>query len=148
MTAGTYKPNATDLSHYHFLVDGDGNIVNGKYKPTDNINCQDGVYAQHCGGGNTGNIGIAICGMWTNDYPIKRKQIEACCKKVAELCKQYGISVTSKNVITHAEFGATHPNTSSYGKVDINKLPCVAIYGIKECGNWIREKVNWYRGRL
>ena len=72
--------------------------------------------------GNTGNIGIAVCGMLDSRYPINRKQIEACCKKVAELSKKYGISISSKNILTHAEFGNTHPSTTSYGKIDINKL--------------------------
>ena len=36
-TAGVYRPNAIDKSHYHFLVDGDGKIINGTHKPEDNI---------------------------------------------------------------------------------------------------------------
>ena len=60
-TGGVYTPNQTDLNAYHFLIDGDGKVIKGKYKPEDNINCKDGVYARHCGGMNTGNIGIAIC---------------------------------------------------------------------------------------
>ena len=147
-TGGNYKPNATDKSHYHFLVDGEGNITNGNYTPEDNINCKDGKYAPHCGGGNTGNIGIALCGMYDSRYPIIRKQLEAMCKKVAELSKKYGISINNKNILTHAEFGNANPHTTSYGKIDINKLPCVAVYGVKQCGDWIRNKVNWYRSKM
>ena len=147
-TGGSYKPNATDKSHYHFLVDGDGNVTNGKYTPEDNINCKDGKYAPHCGGGNTGNIGIALCGMYDSRYSITRKQLETMCKKVAELSKKYGISINNKNILTHAEFGNAHPHTTSYGKIDINKLPCVAVYGVKQCGDWIRNKINWYRSKI
>ncbi len=55
-TAGTYQPNTTDLEHYHFLIDGEGKKHNGKYKPEDNENCNDGKYAAHTGGGNTGAL--------------------------------------------------------------------------------------------
>ena len=147
-TAGTYVPNAIDKKHYHFLVDNVGKVFNGVYKPEDNINCKDGKYAAHTGGGNTGNIGVSMCGMYDSRFPITRKQLEATCKLVAELSKKYGIAINSKSIITHAEFGKANPHTTSYGKIDINKLPCVAVYGIKECGDWIRNKVNWYRSRI
>lgn len=147
-TAGAYTPNNTDRQHYHYLVDDKGNIYTGKYKPEDNLNCQDGKYAAHCGGGNTGNIGIALCGMMDSRFPLTHKQLEACCKKVAELSKHYGIPISNRTIITHAEFGKANPHTTSYGKIDINKLPCVAKYGIKECGDWFREKVNWYRSKM
>lgn len=147
-TAGTYTPNDVDKKAYHFLIDGEGKVIKGVLKPEDNIDCKDGVYARHCGGGNTGNIGIAICGMYSKDYPIKRVQIEAACKLAAQLCEKYGIRITNRNVVTHAEFGQMYPNSSSYGKVDIVNLPCVAVYGTTPVGNWIRNKVQWYRQHL
>lgn len=147
-TAGNYVPNAVDKKHYHFLVDNVGKVFNGVYKPEDNINCKDGKYAAHCGGGNTGNIGVAMCGMYDSRFPITRKQLEATCKLVAELSKKYGIAINSKSILTHAEFGRANPHTTSYGKIDINKLPCVAVYGVKECGDHIRKTVNWYRSKM
>jgi len=147
-TAGTYTPNQTDLKAYHFLVDGDGKIHKGKYKPEDNINCQDGIYARHCGGCNTGNIGIAICAMYSKDYPIKRIQIEAACKLAAELCNKYGIRITNKTVLTHAEVGKMLPHSTSAGKIDIINLPCMAVYGMENVGNVLRNKCQWYKQRL
>ena len=147
-TAGTYKPNSTDKLHYHFLIDNEGKVHEGKYKPEDNINCKDGKYSAHTGGGNTGNIGVAMCGMYDSMYPLTRKQIEATCKKVAELSNKYGIPINSKNILTHAEFGRLYPHTTSYGKIDINSLPCVAIHGVNEVGKWLRNKVNWYRSKI
>lgn len=147
-TAGMYKPNECEKSHYHFLIDRDGKVINGKYKPEDNINCQDGKYAPHTGGGNTGNIGVAICGMWNKDVPITRKQVEACCKLVAELSDRYGIPVSSKNIFTHAEFGERYPNSTSRGKIDINRLDCVCVYGVEPVGRWLRNKIAWYRSKL
>lgn len=147
-TAGTYTPNTTDKEHYHFLIDGNGKVIEGKYKPNDNLNCKDGKYAQHTGGGNTGRIGIALCGMYSNEYPIKRLQLEALCKKCAELSKVYGISITSNTILTHSEFGHKNPHTTSFGKIDIDKLPCIALYDRVSIGNWLRNKINWYRSKM
>jgi N-acetyl-anhydromuramyl-L-alanine amidase AmpD len=147
-TGGTYIPNTTDKTHYHFLIDGKGKVVEGKYRPSDNLDCSDGKYAAHCGGGNTGRIGVALCGMWSKDYPIKRIQLEAMCKLVAQLSKEYNIPINSDSILTHSEFGHKNPSTTSFGKVDIDKLPCIALYTRNDCGNWIRNKVNWYRQRL
>lgn len=147
-TGGSYTPNQKEKDSYHFLIDRDGKIHKGKYKPEDNTDCVDGKYAPHCGGGNTGNIGVAICGMWDKDFPIRRVQVEAMCKLVAELSKKYSIPITSKNIFTHCEFGKTHPSTTSYGKVDIDKLPCVAVYGASAVGNWLRNKINWYKSKI
>lgn len=147
-TGSTYTPNDCDKSHYHFIIDGDGKVVKGKYKPEDNLDCKDGVYAPHTGGGNTGNIGIAISAMYSKDYPIKRIQLEAACKLCAELAEKYGIRITNRSVLTHAEFGKLFPHTTSNGKIDINNLPCVAVYGVDNVGNWLRNKIAWYRSKI
>lgn len=152
-TAGTYTPNAVDLEHYHFLVDGDGNIHRGKYKPEDNEDCTDGYYAAHTGGGNTGAIGVAICAMagFTGSikagaYPITPIQLEACFKLCAELCKKYNIQV--ENVWTHYEFGKNHPSTTSAGKIDIIHLPPYPTVKSNEVGGFIRNKIKWYLQKL
>lgn len=147
-TGGVYEPNSTDREHYHYLINGDGKVIQGKYKPEDNLNCTDGKYAAHCGGGNTGRIGIALCGMWSSAYPIKRIQLEAMCKLIAQLSIKYNIPINTDTIITHSEFGQRNPHTSSFGKVDIDKLPCIALYSRKSCGDWIRNKVNWYRSKM
>ena len=151
-TGSLRDPNKTDLEHYHYLVDGDGLIFAGKYKPEDNENCKDEKYAAHCGGGNTGAIGIAVCGMMSYDdkkktckdskHNLTPVQMEALYSLAATLCKKYNIDI--KNVITHAEFGKAHPKSTSAGKIDICSIPSAGIYGIKECGDWIRNKVTWY----
>lgn len=112
------------------------------------MNCKDGNYAKHTGGRNTGNIGIAICAMYSKDYPIKKIQIEAACKLAAELCEKYGIRITNKNVLTHAEVGKMLPHSTSAGKIDIINLPCMAVYGIENVGNWIRRTTAWYKSKL
>ena len=155
-TGGTNQPNNNEYQHYHFLINGDGLTVNGKYTPEDNLNCYDGKYAAHTGGGNTGSIGVALCGMLnfksgapdSTKYPLKAVQIEAAWKKIAELCKKYNIPVTPDTVMTHYEFGKKHPNTESAGKPDITFLHPYPMLKPNEIGNYIRGKVNWYLGHI
>ena len=154
-TGGTYYPNIIDLEHYHFLIDKDGKIYNGKYQPKDNENCQDGTYAAHTGGGNTASIGVGLCGMYnfcnSNDignYPLTKIQLEASFKLVAELSKKYNIFITPQNIMTHYEFGKTHPNTSSAGKIDIVYLPPYPNIKPNEIGDFIRQKIKWYATKI
>ena len=152
-TAGTYQPNTTDLEHYHFLIDGEGKKHNGKFKPEDNENCNDGKYAAHTGGGNTGAIGVSMCAMAgfnstasCGNYPITPVQLEACFKLCAELCKKYNIPV--KNVWTHYEFGINPPDTTSHGKIDIIYLPPYPLVKRNEVGGFIRSKIRWCLNKL
>ena len=154
-TGGGWFPNAIDKEHYHFLIDKNGNVINGKYKVEDNENCNDGKYAAHCGGGNTGAIGVAMCGMYgfksskaVGFYPLTKIQCEACFKLVAELCKKYNIKITPQTVQTHYEFGLTHPKTSSAGKIDIIHLPAYNNIKQLEIGSFIRNKVKWYINKI
>jgi len=152
-SAGQNLPNAVDRNNYHYLVDGEGNILSGKYKPEDNINCKDGKYAEHTGGGNTGSIGISMCGMLgfkdknhVGRFPLTEKQCESAFKSIAKLCKDYGIPVTPQTVMTHKEFGDAHPKTSSHGKIDICYLPPYPEVTANDIGEFIRNKVKWYIG--
>ena len=150
-TGGTNQPNNIDFQHYHYLINKDGVVTMGKYKPEDNENCKDGKYAKHTGGGNTGSIGVAMCGMAgfknVNEvglYPLTRVQCERCFKLVAELGKKYNIAISSSNVMTHYEFGKKNPNTESAGKIDIVYLPPFPNVLRSEVGDFIRNKVRWH----
>lgn len=154
-TAGVYYPNQTELEHYHFLIDKDGRIYNGKYKPEDNENCQDGRYAAHTGGGNTGAVGIGLCGMYNfynrysvGNYPLTKVQLEASFKLGAELSKKYNIPNTPNTIFTHYEFGKKYPNTTSRGKIDIIYLPPYPEIKQDEVGNFIRSKIKWYATKV
>lgn len=154
-TAGAYQPNDTDYEHYHKLVNGQGLVINGKYTPEDNENCNDGKYAAHTGGGNTGSIGVAMCCMYgytsrTNvgKYPMTKAQFERCCKKIAELSKEYNIPITPQTVMTHYEFGLKNPKTTSAGKIDITYLPPYPWVAKEDVGSFIRSKAKWYVQQL
>ncbi|MBQ1769080.1 MAG: N-acetylmuramoyl-L-alanine amidase [Turicibacter sp.] len=151
-TAGRNKPSPHELECYHFLIDTDGNIYKGKYAPEDNLNCNDRKYAAHCGGGNTGNIGIAFCGCYVpngipvknSQFPLTRIQLEKGFALGAVLCKKYGIKISKNTVFTHYEFGIKHPNTSSAGKIDITYMHPFPAENKMTCGDFIRNKVKWY----
>lgn len=159
-TAGTNQPNGTDYLHYHYLVNGDGIKVNGKFPVSANEVCRNDskgnpAYAAHTGGGNTGSIGVSMCGMFgfknsknVGKYPLTGKQVEACFKLCAELCKKYKIAITPQTVMTHYEFGLSHPTTSSKGKIDIVYLPPYPTEPANRIGDFIRSKIKWYYNKL
>lgn len=153
-TAGGYYPTDYEKAHYHFLVDKDGKIHCGKFKPEDNEICKPNKYAAHTGGGNTKSIGVAICAMAgfknknsVGNYPILKKQFESTMEFCAELAKQYNIDVTAKNVFTHYEFGVQNPKTTSAGKIDIVFIPPYPWVSQDEVGSFIRSKIKWYKQR-
>lgn len=152
-TAGSNKPCETDLKAYHYCVDKYGRIYPGNHKPEDNLNCYDGNYAAHCGGGNTGCIGLSVCGMAgfslskkQTKYPLTQKQVEALCCLAGYLCVNYGILVDENKVFTHYEFDRKKKKPE--GKIDITYLHFAPNLSIKSVGNYLRQKINWYKNRI
>lgn len=151
-TGGSNRPCDKDLDSYHFCVDKDGRIYKGSYEPEDNINCQDGIYARHCGGGNTGCIGISACGMLgftTNKketkYPLTQKQVDdGLCPLAAYLSIKYGI--LENKIFTHYEFDQTKRKPE--GKIDITYLPYLPNLSTKEVIKHIKNKINWYKQKI
>lgn len=150
-TAGGGSPNSLEKKYYHYLIDSNGKVHSGIFTPEDNEDCSDGKYAQHTGGGNTGSVGVALCGMAgfnsrsnTGRYPVTKVQCEKMFKFVSELCEKYNIPITSQNVMTHYEFGLKHPKTSSAGKIDIIYLPPYPDVERNKIGDFIRSKIRWY----
>ena len=153
-SAGTYTPSLTDFEHYHYLITKDGDILEGKYAPEDNLNCNDGKYAAHCGGFNTGSIGLALCAMYgyknpqnIGNYPYTRVQGEACWSYCAVLLKKYNLPLSKDTVLTHYEAGKMLPNSASAGKIDITFIPWKPDIKADEAGDYIRNKVRWYYER-
>lgn len=150
-TAGVNHPNTHEYECYHYLINGEGLVVEGKYTPEDNENCTDGKYAAHTGGGNTGSIGIAMCGMlgFTNSknigkYPLTAVQCERCFKLIAEVAKKYNMPISADTVMTHYEFGQKNPQSTSAGKIDITYLPPYSWVSREDIGSFIRSKAKWY----
>ena len=154
-SAGAHFPCAEDLKAYHYCVDKIGRIYPGKHKPEDNLNCYDGNYAMHCGGGNTGCIGLALCGMagFTSDkkltkYPLTQKQVESFCCLAAYLSVKYGILISEKSVFTHYEFDQRRPKNKREGKIDITYLHYLPNLAINSVGKYLRQKIAWYREKI
>ena len=154
-SAGTYAPSFYDKQFYHFLVDGEGAVHKGIYPPEANLNVQDGKYCAHTGGGNTGAIGVALCGMANfrskddvGKFPIKPKQLESFLELCARLCVKYSIPINAKTVMTHYEFGLANPKTTSAGKVDICYLPPYPTVEKRNVGAFLRQKIRWYAEKI
>lgn len=154
-SAGRYYPSEFEKKYYHYLIDVEGNVYHGDFQPEDNENCCDGHYAAHTGGGNTGSIGVCLCGMYGykssinyGNFPISKVQFEAAMKFVAQLTQKYKLNVTPLTVLTHYEFGKNNPKTTSFGKIDITYLPAYPWVAKDDIGNFIRSKVRWYKENL
>lgn len=152
-TAGSYTN--LELDHYHFVVDKDGEVHTGKKPPESNSRPLPWNYVPHCGGGNTGSIGISMAGMAgfkhskdVGKYPLTQKQCESCWKKCAALAKKYNIPLTEDGIMTHYVFGKRNPKTSSAGKIDIVCLPHEPNLKADEINPYILNKVKWYASKF
>jgi hypothetical protein len=147
-TAGKYTPNSCDLNHYHFLINNVGDVLCGIHAPQDNICCNDGVYAAHTKQGNTGSIGIAMCGMYgfknpkcAGDFPLTKMQCEACFEHCAKLMAKHNIPID--NIYTHYEFNKM--KNIKTGKIDIVHLPPYPEIEKDKILDFIKNKISWYQ---
>ena len=81
-------------------------------------------------------------------YPLKQIQFERAFELIAKLCKKYNIKINRETVLTHYEFGLTHPETSSRGKIDITIVPYQPTLVPYQVGDFIRSKAMWYKARV
>lgn len=149
-SAGTHKVSSTDKQHYHFIVDGAGNVVQGIHTVEDNDKTNDGNYAAHTAGANTGRIGVSMAGMMgarenpfeAGNYPLTKPQWAAMIKLVASLAKKYKIPITPQTILTHAEVEKTL-GIKQKGKWDITRIPFKPdLIGAKACGDFLRAEVK------
>lgn len=128
-TAGTYAASETDRSHYHFLIEGDGKVITGKWPVLANVTPKGSAYAAHTRGANTGAIGVSMCCMGgaveapfkAGKWPMTKVQWDRMILTVADLCRKYEIPVTNKTVLTHAEV-EKNLGIQQAGKWDITRL--------------------------
>lgn len=154
-TAGGHTANAVDRAAYHFIIEGDGNVVRGTHRVEDNLNIYDDHYARHTRNLNTGSIGVAVAAMHdaqerpfrTGPYPITNEQVEELCRFTAELCNKYNISVSPTTVLSHAEVEPVL-KVKQRNKWDIIWLPGMPSPGDPiAVGNRLRQKTLWYYNR-
>lgn len=153
-TGGGGRASADDRKHYHRSVEYDGTVVHGTEAIADNIVTADGDYAAHTLGLNTGSIGVAMCGMQgakehpfnAGPSPINEEQFNAFCQVIAGLCLEYGIPVTPKTVLTHAEVQPTL-GVVQRGKWDVARLPWKSdVRGARAVGDFMRHRIRMMLG--
>lgn len=135
-TTGAHQPNDYERSRYHFLIDRDGRIHHGLHRPEANARIVGDAYAAHTASANTGAIGVALCGMAgarerpfsPGSHPITELQIDALIEFTAQLCQTYGIRVTRRTVLSHAEVQPTL-GIAQKAKWDIAWLPGMRAAG-------------------
>lgn len=149
-TAGAHTPSALDKTHYHFIIDGNGTVHEGKFKPEANVKPVSGKYAAHTLNCNTGSIGVSLAAMAgaverpfsAGKHPITAKQLEALYVLIGKLCAQYSIPVTRQTVLSHAEVQPTL-GIKQRGKWDIAWLPGMPSPGDPVAvGDQIRKMVS------
>lgn len=118
-TGGGYTPSAVDRLRYHFLIDGDGQVVPGVHPIEANAPgkpLRAGKYAAHTLGLNTGSIGGSIAAMhdaqWRDPFgstrfPVRPVQVDALIAESARLCIRYGITPHQRFTLSHAEVEPT-----------------------------------------
>lgn len=148
-TAGGHKASSVDLSHYHILIEDDGNLIRGTDSIKDNVSTDDGEYAAHTARLNTGSIGVTVCCMLdaiespfkAGRFSMTKKQWETMVQVVAELCQFYDIEVTSKTVLGHGEVEKTL-GVKQHGKWDPMALPWDTKLSKSQVGNQFRDMVK------
>lgn len=135
-TAGTNRVSPLDRQHYHYIIGGDGEVIEGDWPVSANERPTAGKYAAHTLNCNTGAIGVALAGMHgavespfnAGEHPITAEQVSALWALCARLCKEFDIAVTRETVLTHAEVQPTL-KIKQRGKWDITWLPTMAAPG-------------------
>lgn len=149
-TAGAYGPIRMELRAYNAVIDSDGNIYDGLFRPEAQARYQIGKAASHTLNANTGAIGIAVdamAGAKQNPFewgtaPITHSQIEALVDQSAAWGAAYDIPVSKYSMLTHAEVQPTLGIRQRW-KWDITVLPGMSAPGDPvQVGNRLRDMVT------
>ncbi|OHV84141.1 peptidoglycan recognition family protein [Rhizobium sp. LCM 4573] len=148
-TAGGHRASDFDRSHYHILIEADGNVVRGKPSIALNEAPAKKGYAAHTRNCNSGSIGVSLCCMALateapfnpGPAPMTKAQWDKLAVVVADLCRAYAIPVTPKTVLSHAEV-QTNLGIKQSGKWDFTRLAFAPdVKGAKACGDLLRAAV-------
>jgi len=151
-TGGGHQASVDDYQHYHFIIEGDGDIKKGRYSIADN-NTTATPYAAHVRGLNSGSIGIALAGMggstetpfYRGDWPLNELQFTVLFDLCTHLFKLYALPISAPSLLTHAEVSTVYPSAPQRGKWDITYCPLLApdaLLPASEVGGYIRTRVQ------
>ena len=145
-TAGGHKASALDRAHYHILIEGDARLVRGIPTIPMNQAPPKKGYAAHTLNCNSGSIAVSACCMLGSNErpfrpgksPLTRAQWEMIPRVLADLSRRYGIPVSPKTMLSHAEVQSTL-GIKQRGKWDISVLPFdVTVNTAKKAGDLMR----------
>lgn len=138
-TAGTYSQV---FDHYHFCITWDG--LKARVVQTRSLRER----GAHTWKRNTGRIGISLCGAFPG-FPIRKEQVEAMAKLVAELCFLLDIELDGTheaNDLNNPSVVHNVPNVTDhvfYAKMD--------KYGKPDIGEHLKpmlQKAKWYLSKI
>jgi hypothetical protein len=155
-TGGGHKANVRDRTSYHILIEGDGTLVRADISIKANEKDSGLKPAYHTLNANTGALGVSMCCMAgakeqpfdPGRAPMTQVQWDKTIAAVADLAKRYGIPVTPKSILTHAE---VQPNLGikQRNKWDITRLPFdPSVNGHRQVGEKLRREVAIALDRL
>lgn len=137
-TVTGYTPDEHSLDSYHFVINGDGELIRGS---RDIDEPAPHTYAFNSAIG----ISLACMGGWNGSstpYPPTKAQWETLVRVVRQLCQTYGIPVDRAHVLMHGEVTEVL-GVDQWGKWDIGYLPHLGIgpeTGAR-CGAELRARV-------
>lgn len=143
-TGGVYTPNRVDLEHYHYLVQEDEALREGKFAVAANMGeLRPGRYAAHTGGMNTRRVGLAFCGERDDRHPLTERQIRAGIRAAAAMCYYWQLDpARPDHLFTHREAWTIHKvrGTRNHQKRDIDVLRFKPELEADEVGPWLRAE--------
>lgn len=151
-TGGGSRANEVDRKAYHYVVEHDGNIVQGVHPVAHNMQRVWGDnYAHHTGGFNSFSVGISFAGMKNSvsaanpgPAPLKSGQVLAGLRFAAECCDAWNLDpLNPAHVFHHREAWELHRvrGTQNHTKPDITYLPFIPELRRTETGPWLRRKI-------
>ncbi|WP_226781977.1 peptidoglycan-binding domain-containing protein [Oceaniglobus trochenteri] len=148
-TAGAYGVIDMERRAYNELIDQDGNVWDGLFRPEAQANYRVGRAASHTLDANTGAIGLSVDAMagaqerpfFAGRAPVTWPQVHALCERTAQHCAMYDIPVSRWSVLSHAEIQPTL-GIRQRNKWDITWLPDMSAPGDPvQIGDRLRDMV-------
>lgn len=151
-TGGGARANAVDRKAYHYIVEHDGNVVQGVHPVAANMQRVWGDdYAHHTGGFNSFSVGVSYAGMKDSvsarnpgPAPLRPDQVLEGLRFVAACCRAWNLDpLDPAQVFHHREAWELHgvKGTQNHKKLDITYLPFMPELGPPETGPWLRRKI-------
>lgn len=153
-TGGTHQANSIDVQHYHWIVNGDGSVVQG-VSATRNFHPCPANYGAHTRNLNSGWLAISLSclgGPGTNEnnqgqWPMTKAQADVMVAISAQLAEHYGIPVQRptkadrRGFLSHAEVQDAL-GIAQAGKWDFTVCYDPKVRGAKNVGDFFRQQVR------